>query len=105
MSISISESNNKNQDAILQEWLNTTFGDDDLSWNIDIDSFPTLALANVSGSGSGIDMMGLGVGEQDQEQEPIANVWGILVALDSGRESMTLTAGLVRQLLADASRS
>jgi hypothetical protein len=103
MSISISESNNKNQDAILQEWLNTTFGDDDLSWNIDIDSFPTPALANGSGSGSGIDMMGLAVGEQDQE--PIANVWGILVALDSGRESMTLTAGLVRQLLADASRS
>lgn len=35
---------------------------------------------------------------------PIENVWGLLVALESGRESMTLSASLVRQLLADASK-
>jgi hypothetical protein len=37
--------------------------------------------------------------------EPIANAWGLLVALEAGQETLTLTAGLVRQLLADASRS
>ena len=37
-------------------------------------------------------------------ESPIENVWGLLVALESGRESMTLSASLVRQLLADASK-
>ena len=36
--------------------------------------------------------------------KPIENVWGLLVALENGRDTLTVTASLVRQLLADASR-
>jgi hypothetical protein len=36
--------------------------------------------------------------------KPIENVWGILVALESGKDPLTLSAALVRQLLADASK-
>jgi hypothetical protein len=37
--------------------------------------------------------------------EPICNSWALLIALESGSETLTLSTELVRRLLADASRS
>lgn len=37
--------------------------------------------------------------------EPIRNVWGLVVALESGDDTLTISTALVQRLLAGASRN
>lgn len=43
-------------------------------------------------------------GSVPDDSAAIQNVWGLLVALESGKESVHVSAGLIRQLLADAAQ-
>ena len=87
----------RRQSLILQQWLDATFGTDDNGFNFD--QWPTTIEAHTNAGSESVQSQPPG------EREPIADTLGLLVALDAGQETLTLTSGLVRQLLADASRS
>jgi hypothetical protein len=88
----------RRQSLILQQWLDATFGTEDNGF--DIDQWPTTMMeAQTNTESESVQSQPPG------EREPITDTLGLLVALDAGQETLTLTSGLVRQLLADASRS
>jgi hypothetical protein len=90
----------RRQSLILQQWLDATFGTEDNGFNFDLDQWPTTTMeAQTNTESDSVQSQPPG------EREPIADTFGLLVALDAGQETLTLTSGLVRQLLADASRS
>jgi hypothetical protein len=93
----------RRQSLILQQWLDATFGTEDNGFNFDLDQWPTTMMEAQTNTES--QSTGEGEREQEREREPITDTLGLLVALDAGQETLTLTSGLVRQLLADASRS
>lgn len=88
----------RRQSLILQQWLDATFGTEDNGFNFD-QWPPTTMEAQTNTESDSVQSQPPG------EREPIADTFGLLVALDAGQETLTLTSGLVRQLLADASRS
>jgi len=91
----------RRQSLILQQWLDATFGTEDNGFNFNFDQWPTTMEAQTN-----TESQSTGEGEgQQHERGPITDTLGLLVALDAGQETLTLTSGLVRQLLADASRS
>jgi hypothetical protein len=87
----------RRQSLILQQWLDATFGteDNDFDFNQWTTTTPEAPTNTESESVQS---------QPPGEREPITDTWGLLVALDAGQETLTLTSGLVRQLLADASR-
>ena len=89
----------RRQSLILQQWLDATFGTEDNDFNFNFDQWPTTMEAQTNTESESVQSQPPG------EREPIADTLGLLVALDAGQETLTLTSGLVRQLLADASRS
>jgi hypothetical protein len=89
----------RRQSLILQQWLDATFGTEDSGFNFDLEQWPTTMMEAQTNTES------QSTGEGEREREPITDTMGLLVALDAGQETLTLTSGLVRQLLADASRS
>ena len=91
----------RRQSLILQQWLDATFGTEDTGFNFGFDQWPTIAPEAQTNTES----QSTGEGERERERGPITDTLGLLVALDAGQETLTLTSGLVRQLLADASRS
>lgn len=94
----------RRQSLILQQWLDATFGTEDNG--LDFDQWPaTMMEAQTNTESESVVSQSAGDRDREREGEPINNAWGLLVALDAGQETLTLTSGLVRQLLADASRS
>jgi len=94
----------RRQSLILQQWLDATFGTEHNG--LDFDQWPTTMMeAQTNTESESVVSQSAGDRDREREGEPINNAWGLLVALDSGQETLTLTSGLVRQLLADASRS
>ena len=91
----------RRQSLILQQWLDATFGTEDNGLNFNYDQWPTTMMEAQTNTES---QSTEGEGQQ-HDREPITDTLGLLVALDAGQETLTLTSGLVRQLLADASRS
>jgi hypothetical protein len=92
----------RRQSLILQQWLDATFGTEDNGFNFNVDQWPpTMMEAQTNTESESVQSQPPG----EREQEPITDTLGLLVALDAGQETLTLTSGLVRQLLADASRS
>lgn len=90
----------RRQSLILQQWLDATFGTEDNGFNFDLDQWPPKMMEGQTNTESDSVQS-----QPPGEREPIADTLGLLVALDAGQETLTLTSGLVRQLLADASRS
>jgi len=88
----------RRQSLILQQWLDATFGTEDTGFNFD--QWPTTMMEAQTNTGSESVQS-----QPPGEREPITDTLGLLVALDAGQETLTLTSGLVRRLLADASRS
>jgi hypothetical protein len=89
----------RRQSLILQQWLDTTFGTEDNGFNFNVDQWPLTTMeAQTNTESESVRSQPPG------EREPIKDTLGLLVALDAGQETLTLTSGLVRQLLADASR-
>ena len=96
----------RRQSLILQQWLDATFGTEDNCFNFNYDQWPTTMMeAQTNTESESVVSQSAGDRDREREGEPINNAWGLLVALDAGQETLTLTSGLVRQLLADASRS
>jgi hypothetical protein len=90
----------RRQSLILQQWLDTTFSTEDNGFNFNVDQWPLTTMeAQTNTESESVRSQPPG------EREPIKDTLGLLVALDAGQETLTLTSGLVRQLLADASRS
>ena len=89
----------RRQSLILQQWLDATFGTEDNGFSFNFDQWPTTSMEALTNTGSE------SVQSQPPAREPIKDTLGLLVALDAGQETLTLTSGLVRQLWADASRS
>jgi len=92
----------RRQSLILQQWLDATFGTEDNGFTFNYDQWPTTMMEAQTNTES--QSTGEGEGQQ-HEREPITDTLGLLVALDAGQDTLTLTSELVRQLLADASRS
>jgi hypothetical protein len=95
----------RRQSLILQQWLDATFGTEDNGFSFDLDQWPTSMMEAQTNTESQSTGEGEREREREREREPITDTLGLLVALDAGQETLTLTSGLVRQLLADASRS
>jgi hypothetical protein len=94
----------RRQSLILQQWLDATFGTEDNGFNFNVDQWPPTTM-EVQTNTESESVQSQPPGDRGREREPITDTLGLLVALDAGQETLTLTSGLVRQLLADASRS
>jgi hypothetical protein len=92
----------RRQSLILQQWLDATFGTEDNGFNFE-QWPPTTMEAQTNTESDSVQSQP--PGDREREREPITDTLGLLVALDAGQETLTLTSELVRQLLADASRS
>ena len=95
----------RRQSLILQQWLDATFGTEDSGFNFNVDQWPTTTMMEAQTNTESDSVQSQPPGDREREREPITDTLGLLVALDAGQETLTLTSGLVRQLLADASRS